>query len=29
MKKLRETLVGIQTCEQEDPFGWVVKIPVA
>ena len=26
MKKLRETLVGIQTCEAEDPFGWVVKI---
>ena len=29
MKKLRETLVGIQTCEREDPFGWVVEIPVA
>ena len=29
MKKLRETLVGIQTCAQEDPFGWVVEIPVA
>jgi branched-chain amino acid aminotransferase len=26
MKKLRETLVGIQTCEAEDPFGWVCKI---
>ena len=26
MKKLREALVGIQTCEQDDPFGWVVKI---
>ena len=26
MKKLRETLVGIQTCAAEDPFGWVVKI---
>ena len=28
MKKLRETLTGIQTCAAEDPFGWVVKIPV-
>ena len=26
MKKLRETLTGIQTCEMEDPFGWVCKI---
>ena len=29
MKKLRETLTGIQTCELEDPFGWVVKIQEA
>ncbi len=26
MKKLRETLTGIQTCALEDPFGWVVRI---
>ena len=26
MKKLRETLTGIQTCELDDPFGWVCKI---
>ena len=26
MKKLRETLVGIQTCEREDPFGWIVTV---
>ena len=26
MKKLRETLVAIQTCAAEDPFGWVCKI---
>ena len=26
MKKLRETLVAIQTCKAEDPFGWVFKI---
>ena len=26
MKKLRDTLTGIQTCAAEDPFNWVVKI---
>ena len=26
MKKLRETLVGIQTCATEDPFGWIVRV---
>lgn len=26
MKKLRETLVDIQTCKADDPFGWVVEI---
>ena len=26
LRRLRDALVGIQTCAAEDPFGWVVKI---
>lgn len=28
LKKLRETLAGIQACDVEGPAGWVVEIPV-
>lgn len=28
LKKLRETLAGIQVCDVEGPAGWVVEIPV-